>query len=297
MSDSRPSRQAGLWLILAAACWGVGTAVSKQAVNEIPPLTVLAIQLAVSVVVLTVVTRILRPPEASSVPPLLARLGVLNPGVAYALGLVGLTSITVSTSVLLWALEPLLILGLAVWLLHERVHPLVVALSAAAIAGVVLVVESGPSGELAGVLLTVAGVGCCAMYTVGARRWLPGTSSSALAVVRAQQTYALAFSTLAAIVTGLVGGSVWSATVSLAGWVSVVVSGLLYYTLAYVFYLSGLRRVRASLAAVSFYLVPIFGIAAGLVYGERLDGPQWVGAAVVIGAVAVIATREGLSPA
>ena len=36
----------------------------------------------------------------------LAALGVLNPGVAYALGLIGLTSITASLSVLLWALEP-----------------------------------------------------------------------------------------------------------------------------------------------------------------------------------------------
>ena len=69
-------------------------------------------------------------------------------------------------------------------------------------------------------------------------------------------------------------------------------SGLLHHGLAYVFYLAALRRINASSAAVSFDLVPIFGIAAGLVYGERLDAPQWVGAAVVIGAVALIASRE-----
>ena len=45
--------------------------------------------------------------------PLLGRLGLLNPGAAYALSLLGLTTITASLSVLLWALEPLMILFLA----------------------------------------------------------------------------------------------------------------------------------------------------------------------------------------
>ena len=33
------------FLVLAAACWGIGTVVSKQAVAEIAPLTLLPIQL------------------------------------------------------------------------------------------------------------------------------------------------------------------------------------------------------------------------------------------------------------
>ena len=36
------------YLILAAACWAGGTVVSKQAVAEVPPLTLLAVQLAAS---------------------------------------------------------------------------------------------------------------------------------------------------------------------------------------------------------------------------------------------------------
>ena len=85
-------------LILAAACWGVGTVVSKQAVAEMPPLTLLPIQLA----------RQRRVPAgrharfaASALPGgregrLLGRLGLLNPGLAYALSLIGLTQITAS---------------------------------------------------------------------------------------------------------------------------------------------------------------------------------------------------------
>ena len=40
-----------LALTLAAACWGIGTVISKRAVDEIPPLTLLSIQLGVSLAV------------------------------------------------------------------------------------------------------------------------------------------------------------------------------------------------------------------------------------------------------
>jgi drug/metabolite transporter (DMT)-like permease len=47
-------------------------------------------------------------------------LGLLNPGISYALSLVGLPYATASLSALLWAVEPLLIVGLAWLVLHER---------------------------------------------------------------------------------------------------------------------------------------------------------------------------------
>ena len=48
----------------------------------------------------------------------------------------------------------------------------------------------------------------------------------------------------------------------------------------------------ASLAAVSFYLIPIFGVAgASLLLGERLEPSQWVGVAIVLAAVLLITRR------
>lgn len=44
----------------------------------------------------------------------MAWLGVLNPGLAYLLGLIGRSQISASLSVLLWAVEPVAILGIAV---------------------------------------------------------------------------------------------------------------------------------------------------------------------------------------
>ena len=155
---------------------GAGDAfVSKAALDEVPPLTLLPVQLGASLVVLAILMRRQGVSFRTQGSPLLGRLGLLNPGLAYALSLVGLTAITASLSVLLWALEPLMILFLAAWFLRERITPTFVVLSIVAVIGMVLVVydPTSTSGELIGVALTLAGIACCAVYSVVTRRWIP----------------------------------------------------------------------------------------------------------------------------
>jgi probable blue pigment (indigoidine) exporter len=290
MSNSPFPRRAVLYLILAAACWGIGTVVSKRAIGEIPPLTLLPIQLGASLAVLTLLMRWRGIPlrdRSSSV--ILGRLGVVNPGLAYALSLIGLVHITASLSVMLWAIEPLLILYLAGWFLRERIGPSLVSLSLVALAGMLLVIyQPGSTGSWLGVVLTVAGVACCAGYTVVTRRWLATTDSTAQVVV-VQQAYALAFALVLVAAISLFGGAVRPENVSAAGWASAIFSGILYYCLAYWLYLSGLRHVPASVAGVSFYLIPVFGVTGGfLLLGERLDPSQWIGVVTVLAATFMI---------
>jgi drug/metabolite transporter (DMT)-like permease len=279
-------------LVLAAACWGAGTAVSKQAVAELPPLTLLAFQLVTSVAFLGAVTRLRgEPVPRGRKGRLLGRLGLLNPGLAYALSLIGLTGITASLSVLLWATEPILILGLAAVVLGERAGLGVVVPSLVAIGGLALVlVEPTASGSLVGIGLTLAGVAACAVYTVATRKWLLG-SDSTFGVVLAQQLHALAFAIVALVPVAIAGGEVLPSSVSTVGLASAAVSGLLYYALAYSLYISALRAVRASVAAASFYLIPVFGIAVAWGFGERLEPLQWVGASLVVASVAAITIR------
>jgi probable blue pigment (indigoidine) exporter len=274
-------------LALAAACWGLGTVASKRATDEMAPLVLFPIQLAASVVVTAVVMR-LRGLSLEGSPTLLSRLGTLNPGLAYALGLIGLTYISASLYVLLWALEPLLILLLAGVFLGEGISKRFVLLSGLAAAGMgVVVYDPSTNGQWPGVLLVLAGVACCAAYTVIARRWV-GTSDSTAQVVLAQQTYALVFAVAVALAAALIGSLRWSG-VSPTGLLSAVGSGLLYYAAAYWFYLSALRRVPASLAATAFYLIPVFGLGASFaLLGERLEVGQWVGVAIVVVAVVSI---------
>ena len=286
MTLSNPVR-----LVLAAACWGLGTVVSKQAVAELPPVTLLAIQLAVSVAVMLVVVRL----RGERLPSgregrLLGRLGLLNPGLAYALSLIGLTQITASLSVLLWATEPILILALAAVVLGERIGLAMLVSTAIAVVGLVLVVfDPAAAGSLFGLGMTIAGVVACAIYTVATRRWL--LVDSTFGVVLAQQVYALGFVAVGVVVVAIAGQAVLPVALTLGGLASAAVSGLLYYALAYSFYLSALRSVRASVAAASFYLIPVFGLAGGWVIGERLQPVQWLGAVVVVLAVAAITIR------
>jgi drug/metabolite transporter (DMT)-like permease len=284
-------------LILAAGCWGLGTVVSKAALEEFPPVSLLAIQLASSLVVLTILMRAKDIPLRGA-PPLLARLGILNPGIAYALGLLGLLTITASVSVLLWALEPVMILVLAAVVLRERITLTVVLLSATAIAGIVLVVydPASTAGQAVGVALTLAGIACCAVYTVIARRFLPDAQDTS-AVVLAQQAYGLVLALALVGAFGVFGRTVVPTTVSPAGLASAVLSGTLYYAGAYWLYLGALRRVPASVAAGSFYLIPIVGVAAGgILLGERLEPIQWAGAAVVLASVLGILVRSVPAP-
>jgi hypothetical protein len=135
--------------------------VSKQVVDDIAPLTLLPVQLTVSCVFLFFVTLVRREPLIWS-PPMrrLAALGVLNPGIGYALGLIGLTTITASMSVLLWGLEPVVILLLATLVLRERIPPLLALAVAVAMTGVLIVVyQPGASGDAVGITLTLVSVG------------------------------------------------------------------------------------------------------------------------------------------
>jgi drug/metabolite transporter (DMT)-like permease len=282
-----------LSLTAAAAAWGVATVISKRAVDEIPPLTLLAIQLLVSVGVLAIVVRVQSVGVTWS--PQLRRLGVLgllNPGASYALSLLGLSYISASLSVLLWAVEPLMILAIAWWLLGDRVTLPIAGASLLALSGVLLVIlVPGNRGRMAGIALTLGGVAACAVYTVISRKWMEADST--VAIVAVQQSCALVFSLLLLAATTLIDGTAFVPEASAGAWISAAVSGVLYYGVAFWFYLTGLRRVPAVFAGLFINLVPVFGIAAGhLLLAERLAGRQWLGALLIVAAIASIALQQ-----
>src|SRR5215207_2165670 len=160
-----------LALVLAAARWGFGAVMSKYAIDQVPPLTLLVVQLVVSVVLLWIAVAVQGTPSRGSRDSIrLGLIGVLNPGLAHTFSLLGLTQSTASMSALLWAAEPILIIGFAWLLLCERLTWPLLACAALAIVGVGVVagldVWGGGTSSLLGNLLIVIGVCCCALYTV-----------------------------------------------------------------------------------------------------------------------------------
>jgi drug/metabolite transporter (DMT)-like permease len=183
-----------------------------------------------------------------------------------------------------------MILFLAAWFLREHITPAFIVLSMIAVAGMVVIIydPSSSSGQLIGVALTLAGIACCAAYSVLARRWIPDAEETTQ-VILAQQAHALLLAIGLVVLVGLVGGAIVPSDLTPLGLASAIGSGVLYYAGAYWFYLGALRHVPASFAALSFYLIPIVGVTAGaLLLGERLDPRQWVGAFIVLGAILAI---------
>ncbi len=181
---------------------------------------------------------------------------------------------------------------MAVLLLRERIPAAMALAMAVAVGGVFLIVyQGGAAGDTTGVLLTVTAVGACALYTVATRHLLLDDASVAVALV--QQAAALSFAAVLVLAVAGFGGDVWpDEPLPATSWGAAVVSGVLYYGLAFWFFLSALSRVGASVAGAFLPLIPVFGVSAGYLIGERLTERQWVGAAVVVAAVAVVAVLQ-----
>ena len=279
-------------LLLATACWGLATVMTKGVLMHVPPLTLLIVELAVSLIFLwdiALVQRVRMPLNKEALR--LGLIGLLNPGLAYTLSLIGLTLTTASMATLIWAAEPILILGLAWLILRERLTQPLVALSGLAILGVVLVAgisaNSVDANALFGNLLVLGGVLCCALYTVLTRR--AGAPFDPLVSVALQQTFALVWALLIWPLELRNGGMASLAAIRPNDWAWAAASGIVYYALAFWFYLTGLKRTSASLAGLFLNLIPIFGVGGAYLFlGERLRAAQWAGAILILAATVAV---------
>jgi drug/metabolite transporter (DMT)-like permease len=287
-------------LVLASASWGIATVICKDLLSSVSPVTLLVIQLAPSVLLLwllALIGRVQVPGWRTLL--LLGLLGVLNPGVSYALSLVGLQRATASVASLLWASEPVLIVALAFLLLGERPSARLLAVTAAAACGVVLVagwaVNNGaaPTDPI-GCALVLGGVLCCALYTVSARRI--AATAGPLLTVALQQAVGLLCAVLIWHFDSGEHGYEQLRALSRSDILWGTVSGVMYYAVAFLLYLRSLRRVAASVAGAFLNLIPVFGVATAFVFlGERLTGTQWIGAITILASVFILFLRKGAS--
>ena len=290
------SRLSHAYLIGAAVCWGLGTVLSKYALGGFDASLLLPFQLTCSVLLLGAFLLA----TGSSVRGIqhsmkVAALGVLNPGIAYALGLIGLARINASLSVIIWATEPVLIVLMAFVFLHERLPLWSVLCLASAMAGVALIIGAPFEGDsLTGVVLTFSAVLACALYSILLRRM--DLTDGTLPVVFLQQISALAFAVVVLFIAP--GQSLGTINATPSQVASAIVAGAFYYGVAFLLYVAGLRRTSAARAGMFLTLIPVFGLLfSALLLGEALDTGQFLGSIVVIGSMTVLARRSaGQSP-
>ena len=287
--------------ILSAACWGSATVMSKGILDHLPPLTLLVIQLTASIAFLWVAVLVLRLGVRLDRPTRHASLsGLLEPGLAYTVGIAGLALTTASNASLISTAEPLFILLLAWLLLRERIGAPVVGLALVASLGIGLVIlpdirSTEGDGSLLGDVLIVFGTLFAALYVIATRKLVLTLDPLPLSAL--QQSVGLLW-TLAVVVIALVLGL---ATLGLGGvapevLILAAVSGVVQYAMAFWFYLFALRRLPAAVAAFYLALIPVFGVGAATAFlAEALSPVQWIGAALIVLSVAAV-SRASRTP-
>lgn len=186
---------------------------------------------------------------------------------------------------------PLFVAALAWPLLHERPGASgLAALGLGALGGGLLVAGSGkPAGSFtAGALLALAGGLIWAFYIVATKR-----SRQAAPAALAALTFGVAAVLLAPVLIVDRGGTaaLWQRSWPLLLYIAIVPTGVAYWL-----YTRGLRRSRASAAALIGLLEPLTATVLGLaLFGERLGVLGWAGALLLAAAVTLLS--RGAEPA
>jgi len=278
-------------IILATVCWGSGTVITKGVLDDVPPFSLLVIQLTASTIFLWGITG-RQPIERNRRTFLMGAAGLLNPGLAYMFGLMGLSITTASTSSLIWATEPVLILGMAWLIMHEELPPALLLPSSVAVLGTFIILgDEFNAGAFAGNVLIFIAVLCCASYTIIVRNM--AVDMPPLLITAWQQSFSLGLAIIVWMASVAVKGRTGISGLSSEVWLRAIVSGIVYYGLAFWFYITGLQKLSASMAGVLLTLIPVSGIAGAYLFlDERLTLLQWMGSLLIPGAVTFIMRKN-----
>jgi DME family drug/metabolite transporter len=177
--------------------------------------------------------------------------------------------------------------GAALWL-KERPTPAARLALLLAVAGTAMVLAgpradgAAPVGFAAGALAALGAGLSYAVYAVTAKGLLRRIAPLPLA--------ALTFTLAAVLLTPVVVLERGAAAQLVEGWPLFLYLGVVPTAVAYVVFGAGLRRVTATAAGIATLLEPLTAAALGvLVFGERLGAVGWAGAALLLGALGLLA--------
>lgn len=276
-------------MLFVVLFWGGNYAVSKLALNELPPLGFTALRFLVASILLWLV---LARTEAVRGVPRHLRLRVLLLGLigntVYQLCFItGLSRTSATNTALILAAMPTVVTVVSGLLGHERIAPRqYLALALASVGVVVVIAARGldlAHGDWIGDLLILGGVGCWTVYTIGLRGL--GDEISPLGIT----TWGLIAGAPGLVLAGLPslirldwGGVSWKA------WAGLAYSTLLSLVAAYLLWSRAVKALGASRAALYTCASPLVAaLTALLLLGERPTVVHFMGGACIIGGVII----------
>jgi drug/metabolite transporter (DMT)-like permease len=293
-------------LILMVGIWGANFSVLKFAFQEMPPQPFNALRMALAALVFALaISHIFRRAKRGASPPrvlfthaplerrdliAIAALGLIGHFAYQLLFVGGVARTSVANSSLILGATPVCVALTSAALGKERVsrmHWLGAVVSAS---GIWVVVGSGAelgSQHLTGDLMVLGSVACWTAYTVGASGLLK--RHSPLFVTGAS----MAIGAIPYVVVTLpqMGRVDWSG-VSAFTWWALVFSSLFALCLSYLIWYGAVQKIGMARTSIYSNLVPISAMTvAALWLGEAITAQKMIGAALVLGGVALTRLR------
>ena len=290
----RPSAEIDLLtdggLLALTFIWGINFSVIKVALGELHPLAFNALRFPVASLVLLLLVRLmgrLQVPHRRDWPRIVL-LGFLGNVLYQMLFIFGIARTSAGNASLLLATTPIWTLLLTVVSGHERPSGLVWLGVLGTAAGMSFVVAGGAGLELGvtslgGDVLMVGASMLWAVYTVGARDLIHRYGSLETTA------WTLWVGSVGLVVLGAPALlDVSPARISAATWLAVLYAGTFALSVAYALWYRGVHRLGNARTAAYSNLVPVVALlTAWLWLGERPATLQWVGAAIILGALSV----------
>jgi drug/metabolite transporter (DMT)-like permease len=285
---TRPTFLTVLTLAGATAGWGVGSTMTRLAVQDLAPLTAACIRFGLGALLLLAI--LAWRGETSGLParrdwlPLLV-LGLLGVTTFGALFTAGLQWTGAAEGTLIQGLSPLLTLLLAALLVGEPVRRGQVLGGLTAFAGLAVLLVGGTAAwgggpdRLFGNLVLVAGCLCWTAYNVAVR-----LTAGRLGLAEST-AYALLVGTALLVPFALAEPvRVPLASISLTTWLAIGYLAVVSTCLAYIWWNDGIRKIGAGRAAMFSFVGPV---AAMLSAVPILD--EWPGPSQLLGGILILA--------
>ena len=288
---------AGEWLLfgLLGLFWGSSYLFIKIGIETLPTFTLIAGRLGIGTLLLGVVLLAAREPlpREPRIYGHLVALAVINIVIPFALITWGEQSIDSALASILNSTVPLFTIVLAALVLHDEpitVNRLVGL--AIGFTGVVILTSRSLTGSSESSLLgELAMIGSSFSYAAGnvyARRMVRGLRPMVPAFFQVSIAFVIT-ATLALVTERPLGIQIRRDAVFAVAWLGIFGSGL-----AYLLFYRLLRTWGSTRTSLVAYLLPVVGIVLGfMVLGETIDGRILLGAALIIGGIALVNSRFG----
>jgi drug/metabolite transporter (DMT)-like permease len=278
----------GVLLLLTPLMWGATFPAGKLALRRIPPLTFMAWTRGLGLLAIVALVPLSLAGRSRGWVRELAR--AIRPGlllgalifVAYVLQTEGLARTTATNAGFITGLYVVFTPIIAAVAFRQRVPPAAWVAVVVSVAGSALlsVRDLGALHVHSGDLLVLGGAVMWACHVTGIGHFAPRFPAWSISVAQMAVTFALQLVAVAA--TGLRFETVSSTSV----WPLLLVTGCLGSGVAYTLQIMGQREVTAVRAVVLLAGESVFAAAFAAVWiGERLSAHQWIGAALVLGAM------------